>query len=149
MRRSKRLEVVRRVADSEERRRAERLAACERRVLEALSKLNELESYQRSYAGQFATRASGGMEAAELRDFQSFLARLGEAVRQQGDLLARARAERDAERGDWQHAAQRAHVVGEVVRRSRVAEQRADDKREQGEADERAQRRPRRGHGLV
>ncbi len=149
MRRSKRLEVVRGVADSEERRRAERLAACERRVLEAQSKLNELQSYERSYAGQLATRAASGMAAAELRDFHTFLARLAEAVRQQSELLARARAERDAGRGDWQQAAQRAHVVGEVVRRSRLAEQRADDKREQGEADERALRRPRRTHGGV
>lgn len=144
MRRSQRFELVRRVASSEERRRAEQLATCERRVREAEIKLAELQSYQRSYASQFTTRAGGGMGAAGLRDFQSFLARLAEAVRQQSEILARARGELEARRGEWQQAAQRAHVVGEVVKRSRASELRAEDRREQTETDERAQRGARR-----
>jgi flagellar protein FliJ len=144
VRRSKRFETVQRVADSEERRRAERLAACERQVRECEAKLSELQGYERSYAAQFAQRAASGIAGAGLREFQSFLARLAEAVRQQGEVLARARAERDAERRGWRSSAQRAHIVGEVVKRSRLEEQRAEERQEQRESDERAQQQPKR-----
>jgi flagellar FliJ protein len=80
------------------------------------------------------------MGAAGLRDFQTFMARLGEAVKQQAQLVAKAKADRDAERTVWQHAAQRAEVVGGLVKRWQKDEQRHADRQEQRESDERAQR---------
>jgi flagellar FliJ protein len=140
---SRRLQVVQRVTDAEERRQAERLGACERRVSECEAKLGELEGYQASYAADFARAATNGMAGARLRDFQAFMARLGEAVRQQGDVLARAREERDAARANWQRAAQRAEIVDHVVTHRQNDEQRALDQKEQRESDERAQNHPR------
>jgi flagellar protein FliJ len=140
MKRSQRLQMVQQVVDDNERRRAERFAASEKRVAECEAKLAELESYQASYARDFTVRAGQGIGAVGLRDYQTFLARLGEAVRQQNQLLSRARAERDAERENWQGAAQRAEAVGQIVKRWQGEEQRALDRQEQLESDERAQR---------
>jgi flagellar FliJ protein len=137
---SKRLQVVKRVSDAHERQHAEALAASERRVIESEAKLAELEAYQANYTGEFRKRAALGIVGAGLRDFQAFLARLGEAVRLQAEIVARAHAERDAERSGWQSAAQRAEIVGNAVKRRQQEEQRVLERREQHETDERAQR---------
>jgi flagellar FliJ protein len=68
------------------------------------------------------------------------MARLADAVKQQTQIVSKARADRDAELKTWQHAAQRAEAVGGLVKRWQNEERRQDDKREQNESDERAQR---------
>ncbi len=140
MKRSERMQTVERVVSDVEKKRAEALAARERHVTECESKLQELESYQKSYAEQFQTRAGAGIGAAGLRDFQTFMARLGDAVKQQMQLVAKAKADRDAERTVWQHAAQRADAVGGLVERWQKEERHQEDKQDQRDSDERAQR---------
>ncbi|HEY8538095.1 MAG TPA: flagellar export protein FliJ [Steroidobacteraceae bacterium] len=138
--RSERLAPVQHVVDNAERRLAQSVASIERRLAEADGKLIELMRYRSEYEQQFAARASGGIGVAELRDYQAFLARLNEAIRQQQAVVYRIRAERDAERARWQAAAQRAEAVGNLVERWQVEERRVADRREQREIDERAQR---------
>lgn len=140
MKRAQRLKMVQNVVEDQERRRAEQLARTEQRVNECETRLTELESYQANYAREFAARASHGIGAAGLRDYQTFLARLSEAVRQQSQTVFRARAERDAELRIWQSAAQRAEALGRIVKRWQDEEQRTYDRHEQRESDERAQR---------
>jgi flagellar protein FliJ len=140
MKRAQRLEMVQNVVDDQERRRAEALALSERRVAESEAKMAELQSYLDSYLRGFAERAVSGIDAVMARDYQAFLARLEEAVRQQNQIVTRARAQRDGERQNWQGAAQRAEAVGQMVKRFRTEEERAADRREQVESDERSQR---------
>ena len=136
MRQGKQLETVQRIADGEERRRAERLAALEKRVRDCEAKLAELSAYQAEYARDFARRAGGGLDGARVRHFQTFLARLGEAVRQQSEIVDRARAERDAEIESWRAAARRAQMVGRVVEHRRDEARHESDRLEQRESDE-------------
>lgn len=138
MKRAERLEMVQNVVDDQERRRAETLAASQRRVAESETKLAELEAYQESYVRGFAVRAGSGMDAAMARDYQAFLARLEEALRQQQQVVIRARAQRDGEMQIWQGAAQRAQAVGHMVKRFQSEEARALDRQEQKESDERS-----------
>lgn len=140
MKRSERMQTVERVVSDVERKKAEALAARERHVTECENKLLELEAYQKSYAEQFHTRAGKGIGAIGLRDFQTFMIRLGDAVKQQAQLVVKAKADRDAERLVWQHAAQRAEAVGGLVERWQKDEQRQADKVDQRDSDERAQR---------
>lgn len=132
--------MVQRAVEDLERRRAEQLAASERRVNECELRLTELETYQSNYAREFTKRASHGIGAAGLHDYQIFLARLAEAVRQQTHVVFMSRAERDAERQSWQNAAQRAEAVGRIVKRWQSEEQRTLERHEQSESDERSQR---------
>jgi len=138
MKRAQRLEMVQNVVDDQERRRAEALAASERRVVEGEAKLAELQSYHESYVRGFAIRAESGIDGAMARDYQAFLARLEEALRQQTQIIIRARAQRDGEMQNWQGAAQRAEAVGQMVKRFQTEEARAVDRREQSESDERS-----------
>jgi flagellar protein FliJ len=138
MKRAQRLEMVQNVVDDLEKRRAEALALSERKVTESETKLTELEAYHASYANGFAARAGAGMDAVMARDYQAFLARLEEAIRQQQQVIVRVRAQRDGERRTWQGAAQRAEAVGQMVKRFKSEEVRAEDRREQSESDERS-----------
>lgn len=140
MTRAKRLEPVQNVAEEAERRLAQSLAAFERRVSQAETKLSELEHYRAEYEKQFSQRAGCGIGAIDLRDYQAFLARLGEAIRQQRTIAERARIERDAEKQRWQDAARRAKALDHLTEKWQSEERRLADRREQRDSDERAQR---------
>jgi flagellar FliJ protein len=140
VKRSERLEMVKKVVDDFERRKAEALAAAERRVSDNEKKLSDLEAYRDGYVRDFAARARAGIGAAAARDYQVFLTRLDDALKQQAQAVTTTRAQRDSERQNWQDAAQRAEAVGQTVERWRGEERYALDRREQHESDERSQR---------
>jgi flagellar FliJ protein len=140
MKRAQRLKMVQNVVDVQERRRAEALATSERRVNEQEAKLLELQNYHASYVRDFAIRAETGIAGAVARDYQAFLSRLEEALRQQTQAVIRTKAQRDGEMQTWQGAAQRAEAVGQMVKRFQTEEERVLDRREQQESDERSQR---------
>jgi flagellar FliJ protein len=141
MKRSERLDVVQQVAARTERERAERVGAAERHLVEMQQKLAALEKYRSEYENGFATRAGAGADVIGMRDFQTFLARLGEAMAQQRDLVAQAQKALDAERSHWREAAQRAHVVETLAERWQSEESRAANRRDQIESDELSQQR--------
>jgi flagellar FliJ protein len=141
MKRSGRLDVVQQVAARTERERAERVAAAERHLLEMQDKLAALERYRSEYEAGFAARAGAGLDVIGMRDFQTFLAKLGEALTQQRELVALARGALDAERSHWREAAQRTHVVETLAERWQGEESRAADRRDQQESDELSQQR--------
>ena len=140
MNRAKRLQPVQQIVDDQQRALARSLAAIEKRLSEAESKLGELERYRREYEMQFAMRAQSGIGVMDLRDYQAFLARLSEAVKQQQAVVQRAHSDRDIERTRWREAATRAKALDHVVERWRNEERALLDRKEQRESDERAQR---------
>lgn len=140
MKRVKRLEPVQNIVDDAQRRLAMSVAAFEQRVLEGEAKLSELVRYKAEYEQQFSQRAGRGMGATDLRDYQAFLARLAEAIKQQQALVNRAQAEHQAERVKWQDALKRSKALGHVMDRWQAEERNVSERREQRESDERAQR---------
>ena len=139
MKRAERIVMVQKVVDDLERRRAQALVTCERQVTESEAKLAELEAYRAGYIRDFSVRAGSGMNAASARDYQTFLARLGEALRQQGQVVVRAKAQRDSERQNWQGAAQRADAVGNMAKRWNAEDRQDLERREQKESDDLSQ----------
>jgi flagellar protein FliJ len=140
MSRVDRLDVVQQMADRAERERAERLAESERNAIEAEQKLVALERYRDEYETQLATRGAAGVEVSGVREFQAFLARLGEALLAQRQVLSAARATRDQMLNSWRQAAQRAQVVQTLADRWLDEARRDEDRRNQRESDELAQR---------
>jgi flagellar protein FliJ len=140
MKRAERMEMVKKVVDDFERRKAEALALSERRVSESEKKLTDLETYRTNYVRDFQTRAQSGINGAAARDFQAFLARLDDALHQQNQVCISTRAQRDAERQNWQDAVQRAEAIGTTVKRWQNEERLVLEKREQRDSDERSQR---------
>jgi flagellar FliJ protein len=129
------------VLGTNERRKAQTLAAGERAVHESEAKLAELGGYRDAYIRDFARRAGGGMNAARARDYQVFLARLDEALREQTEIVARARTARAELLATWRGAARHSAAVDRALERGLTEQRRRLERREQGDADERAQRR--------
>jgi flagellar FliJ protein len=141
MTRTQRLQPVQNVVESAEKRLAQSLATHERRVNEAETKLQELTRYRGEYEQQYTQRAGTGIGVTELRDYQAFLGRLNEAMRQQQSVVQRVRADRDVERLRWQDAARRVKAIDHVVTQWQNEERQAEDRRDQRDTDERGQRR--------
>jgi flagellar protein FliJ len=139
MKKTERIGMVRRAVDDIERCKAEALAACEKGVHAAQAKLDELEAYRAAYVRDLARRAGAGMSGAGMREYQVFLSRLDEALRQQTQILAQARVQRGAELESWRTAARRAAAVGNLASHWQAEERVAADKVEQKESDERSQ----------
>ncbi|HTU67010.1 MAG TPA: flagellar export protein FliJ [Steroidobacteraceae bacterium] len=136
MKRSERLDVVQQVTSRNEREHAERVAAAQRHLQEMEDKHSALEKYRGEYEAGFAARSRAGFGAAGVRDFQAFLARLGEALNAQAQLVEQARVALEAVRSQWREAAQRAHVVDSLAERWQSEETRAENRREQNDTDE-------------
>lgn len=140
MSRGDQLDLVQQVASRTERERAEHLAEAERNAIEAEQKLVALERYRNEYEEQLAQRGAGGVDISGVREFQAFLARLGEALVAQREVLAAARANREKMLNSWREAAQRAQVVQTLADRWQNEVRREEDRRDQRENDELAQR---------
>jgi flagellar FliJ protein len=142
MTRSKRMQPVADVAVRREREAAARLGECQQREQACVQRLEELQRYRDEYTRRFAD--GGSLSAARLCDYRTFLERLNQAIEQQGDLLARARRDCEAQRRRWLDLHGRAEALGKVVSRYRGEERAGQERREQQELDQRTQstRRP-------
>src|SRR5688572_9692180 len=139
MTRSERMGVVQQATSHTEREQAERVAQAERHVVEMEEKLRALERYRKEYEDGFAARAGAGVGAAAGRDFQAFLARLGDALEQQRQVVEQARAGHQAAIVIWREAAKRAHVVDTLTERWQGEEAREEGRRDQRDNDELSQ----------
>jgi flagellar FliJ protein len=75
-----------------------------------------------------------------MRDYQTFIARLGEAVQQQHGVIEQLGRDCEQARAQWRQAAVRKNAVGKVIASARTEDQQLEARRVQSEIDERAQR---------
>jgi flagellar protein FliJ len=141
MKRSKRLKPVGEMAEGEERECAAAVADLQARLEDAHRRGAELKRYLVEYQSMFQQRAAGGIEVSGLRDYQTFLARLNEAVRQQDSVIAQIESDCARARVQWLEAAARKSAVSRVIESARTEDQRSEERRSQKENDEHAQRR--------
>jgi flagellar protein FliJ len=145
VKRSDRMAPVQRVLGGAERDRARDMGAAQRSLQAAETRLQELQQYRSDYLGGFQRSAKAGGNVLALRDFQQFLARLEEAVRQQEQIVSQARQSVAGSTTQWQSAAKRVKAVDSVVDKWQCEERRREDQLEQKNFDERAQRQGARG----
>jgi flagellar FliJ protein len=139
MTRSERLGIVQNATSHTEREHAERVAQAERHVVEMEEKLGALERYRKEYEAGFAAKAGAGLGVAAGRDYQAFLARLGEAIEQQRQAVEQARTAHEVAIAAWREAAKRAHVVDKLAEHWQQEESRAESRRDQRDSDELSQ----------
>jgi flagellar FliJ protein len=140
VKRAKRLEPVNTLMRETERECAQQLAAMQARLLEAEQRCQELRRYLSEYHSAFSQRARAGIGVSGMRDYQTFIARLGEAVEQQDGIVAQLRGDCERARSQWREAAAKKSAVGKVIERAHAEEVQLEARRQQREADERAQR---------
>jgi flagellar protein FliJ len=145
VKRSQRMAPVQQVLGGAERDRARDMGAAQRSLGAAETRLQELQRYHADYLNGFQRSAKAGGNALALRDFQQFLGRLEEAIRQQEQIVAQARQSVVGSTTQWQSAARRVKAVDSVVGKWQGEERRRENQLEQKDIDERAQRQQGRG----
>jgi flagellar protein FliJ len=140
VKRSKRLQPVGKLMDELERESALRVAGAQTRLAEAQQRCTELQRYLDEYREMFAQRAKKGMEVSGMRDYQTFIARLSDAVQAQQSVVDQLTAEWQREREVWFQAAARKTAVAKILDSAHREDRTAEDRKVQRESDERAQR---------
>jgi flagellar FliJ protein len=144
MSRAARLAPVVEMAESVEKKAAQRLGHFQGQVNLAIAKLNELDKFRSDYQQQWITNGSRGVSGQWLMNYQRFLNQLETAVAQQHKSLAWHQANLNSARGVWQKAYARVEGLRKLVLRYAEEARRLEDKREQRLLDELSQRLPQR-----
>lgn len=127
--------------EAERERKAARKVSDSLRELESRrTRLAELHAYREEYTQRFQADCATGLDAAQLCGYRQFLTRLNEAIVQQEHLVEVSRREWEALATQWQRTRSRTKALHKVVERYRRVEEYQEQRREQGDTDERAQR---------
>jgi flagellar protein FliJ len=141
MTRSKRIQPIKTLADDKERDAGHLLASAQRILDEQERQRAQLVAYRDDYQSRLAR--PGQLDAVRLQNYQAFLSRLEDALRQQEGLVTAARAEVERCRDAWRERRIEAASLSKAVDRMQLEERHARDRREQAEQDEHAARRGR------
>ncbi|HGW3655857.1 TPA: flagellar export protein FliJ [Pseudomonas aeruginosa] len=138
--RAARLAPVVDMASKAEQDAATQLGRCQQQLLAAQQKLAELERYRNDYQQQWISQGQKGVSGQWLMNYQCFLSQLETAVAQQANSVTWHREAVDKARLNWQERYARLEGLRKLVERYLEEARQAEDKREQKQLDELAQR---------
>lgn len=144
MGKSKRMGPIADLARESERAAAKALGQALKQVEEAEQQLQQLLEYQADYQRRLSESASQGMNAQTLLEYREFITKLGLAIEQQEQVVARARSELGERKRYWFAKRGRSKALDAVLDKYIKDEQKALERREQLEHDDRNNR-PRSG----
>ena len=119
---------------------ARRLGQLQNAHTSAADKLQMLVEYRQEYLDQMQQQMLGGLSAAQLRNFQNFIATLDGAIAQQRALTLQADARLAHGRTDWQYTKRRLSSFDTLANRAHQQDLIILSKRDQRDSDERAAR---------
>ncbi len=137
---SKRLKPVLRIAESREFKAAHQLGDSQRNRQEQEARLDELRRYHQEYLERFNEAASRGISAAQLREYQAFLAKLDQAIQEQESVVQMSHIDCTAKEDAWKQKRVHSQALDKVVQRCEADERRIKENKEQQEMDDRNQR---------
>jgi len=140
MNKSQRLKPVSEIATANERDAARSMGQQQNVLDSCKEKLDELIKYRAEYVNKMVAAGSNGIGAGQMQDYTSFIRRLDEAIVYQKGQIELAVRQLEVRQREWQSMHTRSEALNKVVSRYKSAEIREQDKREQNENDERAQR---------
>lgn len=103
---------------------------------EAGEKLRQLTEYEKEYRTRLVHGVSCGMTAAAIRDYQLFLGKLAEAIRQQRDEVLRCEKRWELGRQAWQIHQRQLNAYETLALRQHKEQQVVEARREQRDLDE-------------
>jgi flagellar FliJ protein len=140
MNRSKRLQPVQRITESREKDAARVLGEFQKQLLQLQQQLAELERYREEYRNYYQQCGGAGFSAQKLLQLQHFLSKIGQAITQQQQAIINAQAQCELKKKLWFQARSRTHALDKVAERYQQDEQLQENRREQKDNDEFAQR---------
>lgn len=140
MSRSKRLQPVQQITETREKEAARALGECQQQLAQLQQQLTELERYREEYRGHYQQSGNAGITAQRLLQLQQFLAKIDQAIEQQQQAIINGEAQCEVKKQLWFQARGRTQALDKVAERYRDDERQQQNRREQKENDEFAQR---------
>jgi len=136
MKKSDRMIPIKQIAADHEQQAVADLGQSQRALSEHEMKLEQLRNYRTEYARLFQEHGSRGMDGSQLQAYQTFLAQLDTAIRQQADMIKYVEGECAEKREVWQQRHTRTEALAKTVERFQTSERKLDEKQQQREADD-------------
>ena len=127
--RSDKIRKIVSLAATDERQQNAATGQSRQRLEEQMARLGELNAYRHSYA-QLA-ESMQRVEASRWKDYQTFMARLDEAIRSQQQIVRDSERNLERHRQHWQQKRQRLESLQRVLDSCRSDERRQSERREQ------------------
>lgn len=140
MSRSKRLQPVQRITERREKEAARVLGEYQQQLQQLQQQLLELERYREEYRGHYQQSGRAGITAQRLLQLQQFLANIDQAIEQQQQAISHAELQCEEKKQLWFQARGRTQALEKVAERYSDDERQQQNRREQKENDEFAQR---------
>ena len=137
---SDRFKPIQKVVSQKERKAAVELGESLKQRDEANQRLTELKEYLAEYLERFAKAARNGLTSSQIMEYQVFISKLEAAIEQQEKVVARSERACDSSKQQWRGRYTKSKAMDNAVDRMRLNERKNQDRREQAESDERAQR---------
>ena len=132
--RSDKMRKIVALAETDERHQGVATGQSRRRLEEQVSRLGELNAYRHSYA-QLA-ESFQRVDATRWKDYQTFMARLDEAIRSQQQIVRDSERNLERHRHNWQQKRQRLESLQRVLDSYCSDELRQSERREQKALDD-------------
>lgn len=139
MRNSRRLQPVANLARQNERGAARKHGDVLREFQKQQQQLDELIRYRNQYVENFQQAGKAGLSIVQLRDYQLFLGRLDQAIAQQRQQVQHGQQASLQSQANWLNKRGHSKMLDKVVANRAEEEQRAIDRREQRELEDRPQ----------
>ena len=136
--RSTRMLPVARHADQKQQEAVQVYAQAQRALEDAQLQLQQLVAYREEYARKMSCQR--GLPMEQLRNFQAFVQQLGRAIKQAELDIESHKQACEHRKQQWLKTRARSQALHRVVEKYQIEERVAEDRREQKEMDEHAQR---------
>ncbi|MDX1811609.1 MAG: flagellar export protein FliJ [Gammaproteobacteria bacterium] len=140
MKQSRRLEPICHFNRKKEEDAAKALAKASQEMQLQKQRLLDLENYRGEYAKQFAMAGGAGLNAARMREYQTFMANLSKAIEQQKSAIHVHEQQFEERKRQWLAARSRSKALETVKDRYLQQENNQEEKRLQKEIDDRSSR---------
>lgn len=137
---SDRFKPIQKIASHKERKAAAALGESLKHRDAAKQRLDELRDYHAEYLERFSRATHNGLSGSQIREYQVFINKLEAAIAQQQEVVERSQQYCDSSKAQWRGRYTKAKAMDNAVDRMQDQERRQEDRRQQTEADERAQR---------
>lgn len=137
---SDRFKPIQKVTSQKERKAAAALGESLKQREAAKQRLDELRQYLAEYLGRFESSARRGLSSNQVMEYQVFISKLETAIAQQEQTVAESEQVCNSSKQHWRGRYSKSKAMDNAIERMRVKERKILERREQAEADERAQR---------
>ena len=144
MKKSKRLEPVKKIAVEKETEAAIAVKNAQQEKNSCVEQLEKLKSYRQDYVAQYKAKGKTGISAARLNEYQLFVQKIDKAIKEQVQTVEKATAKTNSSQQHLQKSNQRKKVVENLINKKVKQERASADRSEQNTADDR----PRSGGSL-